>query len=202
MLNSDIQRRFVLLSLAPLSLIAAVLVIYFVYLQTTELADSLKERGQSLARQLASATAHGVSTNNLKAIKPITKTILNEKDVAAITITDNDGAVILRALANKKSFAEKQPQSEQPQFTDNLIFMRPILNQSNPQAASDLKFSDYQLNFPHEFPEIIDPRNITGWAIVELSQNDNLNKQAAILTQNLGIAGIALLVCALLVLRI
>ncbi|WP_455220363.1 response regulator [Kaarinaea lacus] len=202
MIHWDIQRRFVLLSLLPLVLIAVVLVIFFVYQQTTELADSLKERGQSLARQLATASSHGVSTHNLELIKPLTKTILDEDDVAAITITDNDGAVILRALANKKSFQETQHFADQPQFTDNLIFMRPILSQSNPQIGSDLKFSDYQLNFPHEFPEIIDPRNITGWAIVELSQTNNQLKQNAIVTHSLGIAGIILCICTLLVFRI
>jgi two-component system sensor histidine kinase BarA len=202
MMNWDIQRRFVFLSLLPLALIAAVLVIYFVYQQTTELAESLKERGQSLARQLATASSHGVSSSNLDLIKPITKTILDEEDVAAITITDNDGAVIFRALANKKSFQETQQNSEQPQFTDNLIFMRPILSHNNPQVGSDLKFSDYQLNFPHEFPEIIDPRNITGWAIVELSQHSNQNKQNTIVTNTLGITGIVLFICMLLVFRI
>ncbi len=201
MMNWDIQRRFVILSLLPLALIAAVLVIFFVYQQTTELADSLKVRGQSLARQLATASSHGVSTNNLELIKPMTKTILDEDDVAAITITDNDGAVILRALDNKKSFLEAQ-QADQPQFTDNLIFMRPILSHNNPQVGGDLKFSDYQLNFPHEFPEIIDPRNITGWAIVELSQQNNRDKQHAIVTNSLGVAGVILFICTLLVFRI
>ncbi|WP_455209040.1 response regulator [Kaarinaea lacus] len=202
MMNWDIQRRFVLLSLLPVALIAAVLVIFFIYQQTTVLADSISQHGQSLARQLATASSHGVSTHNLELIKPVTKTILNEMDVAAITITDNDGAVILRALANKRSFQETQQQPEQPQFTDNLIFMRPILNQSNPQATGDIKFSDYQLNFPHEFPEIIDPRNIAGWAIVELSQHNNRSKQNAIITNSLSITGIILFVCTLLVFRI
>jgi len=202
MIHWDIQRRFVLLSLLPLVLIAAALVIFFIYQQTTELADSLKERGQSLARQLATASSHGVSTHNLELIKPITKTILDEEDVAAITITDNDGAVILRALANKKSFQETQHIEVQPQFTENLIFMRPILSQNNPQIGSDLKFSDYQLNFPHEFPEIIDPRNITGWAIVELSQHNNMLKQNTIVTHSMGITGIILFICMLLVFRI
>ncbi|WP_455365154.1 response regulator [Kaarinaea lacus] len=202
MINWDIQRRFVFLSLLPLTLIAAVMVIYFVYQQTTQLAESLKERGQSLARQLATASSHGVSTNNLELIKPMTRTILDEEDVAAITITDNDGAVILRALTSKKSFQGSQQQVDHPQYTDNLIFMRPILSLNNPQVGSDLKFSDYQLNFPHEFPEIIDPRNITGWAIVELSQQNNHDKQNAIVTNSLGVAGAVLLICTLLVLRI
>ncbi|HEY5602868.1 MAG TPA: response regulator [Gammaproteobacteria bacterium] len=202
MMKSDIQRRIVLLSLPPLALIAAVLVIAFVYQQTTKLTDSLNERGQLLARQLATASNQGVATYNIAAIKPIAKNILNEKDVAAITITDNDGDVILRMLANHKPFQEAPGLSEHPLFTDNLIFMRPILNQNNPRTANDLKFSDYQLNFPHGFPEILDPRTIVGWAIVELSQNDYYIQQADIVTHSLGIAGITLLICTLLVFRI
>ena len=169
MVNWDLQRRFVFLSLLPVALIAVVLALYFIHQSTSKLTDSLKSRGESLARQLAIASSHGVVKKNLKLIKPVTKSMLNEADVAAITITDNDGAVILRSIANKTFFQNSQPDPSQPQFGKNLIFMRPILNNINYEPTSDLKFSDYQLNFPHEFPEIIDPRKISGWAIIELS---------------------------------
>ena len=202
MVNWDIQRRFVFLSLLPLALIAVVLALFFINQRTTELTDSLKARGESLARQLAIASSHGVATKNLRLIKPVTKTILEEADVAAITITDNDGAVILRSLASKKSFRDAQQNPSQPQFSDNLIFMRPILNNINYEISSDLKFSDYQLNFPHEFTEIIDPRKISGWAIIELSQNNHRIKTNSIILNSLGVTGFVLFICALLVFRI
>ncbi|WP_455201095.1 response regulator [Kaarinaea lacus] len=202
MVSWDLQRRFVFLSLLPLTLIAVVLAIFFINQRTSELTDSLKARGESLARQLATASSYGVATKNLKLIKPVTKSVLAETDVAAITITDNDGAVILRSLAGKKSFQDAQQNSSQPQFNDNLIFMRPILNYTNYEPMSDLKFSDYQLNFPHEFPEIIDPRKISGWAIIELSQANHRIKANNIIFNSLGVTTFVLFICALLVFRI
>ena len=202
MVNWDLQRRFVFLSLLPVALIAVVLALFFIHQSTSKLTDSLKSRGESLARQLAIASSHGVVMKNLKLIKPVTKSMLNEADVAAITITDNDGAVILRSIARKTLFQNAQQDTSQPQFGNNLIFMRPILNNINYEPTSDLKFSDYQLNFPHEFPEIIDPRKISGWAIIELSQNNHREKTNDIVIKSLSVTGIILFICALLVFRI
>ncbi len=202
MVNWDLQRRFLFLSMLPLTLIAVVLSMFFINQQTSSLTESLKARGESMARHLATASSHGVASNNLTLIKPVTKTVLEDPDVTAITITDNDGAVILRSLSSKKSSQNEKQDPSQPRFTDNLIFMRPILNSTYYEPQHDLKFSDYQLNFPHEFPEIIDPREISGWAIIELSQKNNRIKINNIIAKSLGVTGSILLVCSILAFRI
>ena len=201
MIKWDLQQRFVVLSMLPLTILAVVLVTVVISQQFYNLSENLKSRGQSLALQLASASSHGVARNNFKIVNPIIKTFLKEQDVSAITITDNDGAVISRTMSTRRK-ANTEGFNPDPQFSDNLIFMRPILNNRTRQFQSDLDFSDYQLNFPHDFPEITDPKSIVGWAIIELSQTRLRDEKIGVLKNILGLTLILFLVGTLLILRI
>ncbi|MGD8639733.1 MAG: response regulator [Gammaproteobacteria bacterium] len=181
---------------------AATLVIFFVHQRVNTLNETLKTHGESLAVQLASASRHGLATDNKEILKPVVNSFLKEKDVAAISITDNDGAVILRSLSRQYQPDKNRENDQTPQFTDHLIFMRPILSDVNKNNPTGDKFSDYQLNFPHEFPEIVDPRQIVGWAIIELSRKSHLDERHDIIVNSLGVMTIALAICFLLVIRI
>ena len=202
MITWDLQRRFVLLSLLPLASITIVLAIVFINRQTSDVIEHLKSHGESLAQQLASASSHGVTSNKLELLNPIIKTVLNEDAVASVTITDNDGAVILRSMAIPKDALANTQNPSSPQFSDNLIFMRPILGNNNVDRQQQPKLSDYQLNFPHAFPEIINPKNLAGWAIVELSQEESRESRQMIVTNTLGLAAVLLIIGTLLILRI
>ena len=80
--------------------------------------------------------------------------------------------------------------------------MRPILLNKRRQFQSDMDFSDYQLNYPHDFPEIVDPKNVIGWAIIEMSQ-DNLHKEQVTVAKNIIVLAILLfLVGTLMIMRI
>ena len=201
MINWDLQQRFVVLSLLPLTILAVVLATVFIAQQFNGLSDALKIRGQSMAMHLASASSYGVTRRNLKIVNPIIKTFLKEKDIAAITLTDNDGAVISRSLSTVHQFLADDSEPE-PEFSENLIFMRPILNHSSRQTQSDLEFSDYQLHYPHSFPEIVDPKNIVGWAIIELTQDNLREAQYAVIKNTLTLTFILFLVGSLMILRI
>lgn len=154
-----------------------------------------------MAVQLAAASSYGVSRNNLQIVSPIIKSFLKENDVAAITLTDNDGAVISRSLSSRNQSVSESIEPN-PQFSKNLIFMRPIVVNQKRQFQSDLDFSDYQLNFPHAFPEIIDPKNVVGWAIIEMSQV-NLREEKYKISRNIVVLTLLLfLIGTLMILRI
>jgi len=201
MLSWNLQQRFFVLSMLPLTVLAVVLVTVFIALQFNKLSEELKTRGESMALHLASASSYGVTRKNLKIVKPVIRTFLKEKDVAAITITDNNGSVISRSLSSIHH-ADNNVYEPNPKFSENLIFMRPILSSSSRALQSDLNFNDYQLNYPHSFPEIIDPKSVVGWAIIEISQDDLIEQQYAIV-KNIAILTIVLyLISALLIFRI
>ena len=201
MINWDLQQRFVVLSLLPLTILAVVLVTVFIAQQFNGLSEMLKVRGQSMAMHLATASSYGVSRKNLKIVNPIIKTFLKEKDIAAITITDNDGAVISRSLSSVHHTTNESAEPK-PEFSENLIFMRPILVQRASDFQSDLDFSDYQLNYPHSFPEIIDPKDVVGWAIIEFTQDNLKQAQYSVVKNTVTLAAILFLVSALMILRI
>jgi len=201
MFSWNLQQRFFVLSMLPLTVLAVVLVTVFIALQFNNLSEDLKARGQSMAMHLASASSYGVTRKNLKIVSPVIKTFLKERDVAAITITDNDGAVISRSLSSIHHIDDDTGEPK-PRFTENLIFMRPILSSSSRTLQSDLNFSDYQLNYPHAFPEIIDPKSVVGWAIIELSQDNLKEEQYTIIKNIVALTLILFMVGALLIFRI
>ena len=201
MIHLNLQRRLVLMYLFPLMLIALLLALYFIAQQISQQTDSLNKIGQTLAKQLASASSHAVLTGNLGLLTPVTRTLLKEEDVEAITITDNDGAVILRKSSVKPQ-KDKVEASQQPLFSGNLVFMRPILSDTMIKNKNADKLSKYQQNFPHAFPEIIDPRHIIGWAIIEMSQHSKRARQYDIVKNTLIFGSILTLICAAIIYRI
>lgn len=154
--------------------------------------------GHALARHLANASRQGLGSGNPDSLKPLTLSILQEPDVTAVTITDNDGAVIVRSSANKPSFQAQNAKSIAPYFSDSLIFMRPILTNDEVAPQAKFKLSDYQQNFPQSFSDIIDPQNVTGWVIIEISQKNNHLQQRTVIIKGLAIT-LALLILGTLI---
>jgi len=204
MINWDLQRRLVILTLLPLTFIALSLAIIFINKQVSLLSDSMAMHGHALARHLANASRHGLNSGNPEILKPLTQSILQEPDVAAITITDNNGSVIVRSSTTKQSFLEKNVESVTPRFSDSLIFMRPILTNGKlaPDAEARLNSTDYQQNFPHAFTNIIDPQYIIGWAIIEISQENIHARQRTVIFKSLATTLALLILGALIIFHI
>ncbi|NOZ54227.1 MAG: response regulator [Gammaproteobacteria bacterium] len=200
MINWNLQRRLVILTLLPLTLIALSLVIIFTSKQISTLSDTLLEYGHMLAKHLATASSYGLSGKNLAILKPLTQSILLEPDVIAITITDNNGSIIIRSSTNKQSFNQKNTELPTPNFNDSLTFMRPISthDELNQQAKNTINTNNYQQGFSPVFSELTDAQHIIGWAIIEISQQNNQAKQRSVILNSV-VATLALLIlCTLL----
>jgi len=202
MLGWNLHRRFLILLLLPLLLTAGLLATFFINYQNKQLSHNLQSHGKLLAEQLASASAQAIRSKRLELLKPIVKTTLQQSNVAAISITDNEGSVILRSISTNKESTPQYSESSIPQFKHNLIFMQPILGNNLKSAPQNFKFNEYQFNLPNEFRNIIDPRLISGWAIIELSQDNIFQKQHSIIVNTLGITALVVLISTILLARI
>ena len=152
MINLTIKQRFIFLSILPLTVIALVLGVFFVQIQMGHIEDSLSQRGQSIARHLASASSYSVTTNNIDLLKPIAEAILEDPEVQSIIIVNNEGEVLFRSYA--ATLGPDVQLKPQVLHKDNLIFMRPIFKSVSQDSQLDT-----------------DPINV-GWSIVELSKNE------------------------------
>jgi two-component system sensor histidine kinase BarA len=111
-------------------------------------------------RHLAAASAHFIASSNVDLFKPVAQELLSERDVESVTIVDNQGSVLLQSQASNKE--DNALSIGGALHHDNLIFMKPIYRDPNPDAVNG------QRNLAN---------NIIGWAIVELSKNPSRTQQ-------------------------
>lgn len=97
MMNLPIRLRVMLLALVPLTVIVALLSAHFAVSRLHELDNSLRARGQAIARQLAPACEYGVFSGNRDILRRLTVSALMEKDVARVSVSDSQGVVLASA---------------------------------------------------------------------------------------------------------
>ncbi len=95
-----IRQRALLLALAPATLIAILLAVYFINTRFADLEQSLEERGLAIARALAPASEYGVFAGNRQVLQRIADSALREADVRAVTIRDRLGVVLAQSGAS------------------------------------------------------------------------------------------------------
>ena len=203
MLNWGLHSRLVSLLLVPLILISVSLGIFFIHHQVEELDVSLNTRGHSLARHLANASGYAVQNNNLDMLKPITHNLLGEADVARITITNQNGEVIVQSKSNTQ--VTHHSASPHSTFTESLIFMEPIIGtQVKPLNKPVTKPAQEQkriMDLVKKQNNLVN-RNVVGWAIIELSKFDTRTQQYKAVIQTTMITLAAVFFAFLFVLRV
>ena len=93
-----IKFHLFVLGFAPAAISVICLVAYFAHARIADLEDALHERGRLIARQVATASAAGISTRNKQTLQTLANTTLNEKDVTRIQISDRTGGLKIIAL--------------------------------------------------------------------------------------------------------
>ena len=125
-----IKGRVLLLTLVPTSLLAVLLGIYFTSMQLADLHAQLLQRGQMIAEHLAPLTAPALPNSDPALLQRIASKALEQPDVRAVTLYDQDGQ--MRAHAGPNMLAQTRPASrtDQPQRlteSDTTRFVQPIL---------------------------------------------------------------------------
>ena len=165
-----IRQRILLLTLLPLLFISLVLGGYFTYTRLQDAQQSLLERGQLLARLIASSSEFGFLTNNNELLKSLSKGPLLEPDVADILFLNGKYELILRSAQFNVDL--KAPAAQTYQEKQYWYFTQPIVTTGIPFLDN----AEFQ-----ESEQIVDT---VGWVIVVLSESRKIKKQEQIFLAN------------------
>jgi len=176
MISFGIKTRVLLLAVFPTTLVSVMFFMVFINKQLDEIDQSLTTKGETVSRQLASASEYSIFSGNMSLLTPLVESALKEPDVVSVTVTDHLGAPLIRLPAPKQA-GETSPGETS---TNNRVFSKPVV-----QSIVDI--SDYA-TADESLPDIL------GWVVVEISNEiAQARKQQAILNTLLIALGILLL---------
>lgn len=127
---TGIKSRLLFLALLPGSLMAAVLFVYFTIGQLQLVTAGLHERGVTIASQLGPASEYGVITGNAELLDQLTTSLMRERDIKGVSITDLSKNVIY-AAGSLSVYGELPSPKETAElcgdFGSSLLFCAPII---------------------------------------------------------------------------
>ncbi|MBI5429270.1 MAG: diguanylate cyclase [Nitrosomonadales bacterium] len=93
----SIRQHIAWLTLTPLLIMAVSLESFFLHDRFSALDQDLAERGQLIARQLASGSEYGVFSNNRGFLQNLAQGVLQQPDVQGVIILDRSAGVLVEA---------------------------------------------------------------------------------------------------------
>ncbi|MBL4711496.1 MAG: response regulator [Gammaproteobacteria bacterium] len=103
-----ISKQIIIISIVPALLVSVILSIHYAWDQYNNIAKSLSNNGELIAKQLSPAAEYTIYSGNTELIKPLVDAIIKNNDVLQIQILDNNNNKILNInkpvkTANKDS---------------------------------------------------------------------------------------------------
>ncbi|WP_286715613.1 ATP-binding protein [Marinobacter sp. tcs-11] len=90
-----IRKKVLVVTLVPTLLTTLLLGLFFTYSWVNNIENLLKDRGESLSRQLAAGSEYGLFTANRSLLSSLSNALLEEQDVRSITFYGSDGQRML-----------------------------------------------------------------------------------------------------------
>ncbi|BAO44061.1 response regulator [Thiolapillus brandeum] len=179
----NIRQQILFISLLPAMILVAVVAIYLLYTRLQDLETQFQTRGQSLARQLATASLNGLLSNKHDALLLLAQETRNTNpDVLGLRILDSHGLVLLRS-GNKNL----------PVSSINNHFSSDI------STANDIK-AIYRYYPDQPVPKPVDGKLKLGEIELWLDSTPLIQEKKHIITTTLILTLIGLLITALLAL--
>ena len=154
MLTSGIKTRVLLLAILPAA--AAALIFFFIFAnkQIQDIEISLNEKGNAIARYLATSSEYGIFSGNISLLTPLADAAMSEGDIISITITNSLGTpIVQRPQSSDQPLAHRKTKSA----VNNRVFTKPVMQHELP--ITDFEESELPI------PEIL------GWVVVEVSND-------------------------------
>ncbi|GGY45151.1 histidine kinase [Bacterioplanes sanyensis] len=194
----SIQNQILVLALLPAVLVSVLLGLFFVWDRSQALDDLLEQRALAMAKQLAPTCEYGVMTGNTGILQNIANSMLEEQDVRAVSIYNQD--IHILAHAGPKMMTERMggtQMNEQLQLlrTDGSVRVRAPVYAEHlviPDQVSDQFYAETDST----------PPKLLGWAELELSITNTQLAQYQHLASALAMIAFALLSCILIAVRI
>jgi len=182
----SIKQRVLLLAILPLTMISIVFFIFFINKQINDIDINLSNKGNSIAKHLASASEYAIFSGNLTLLAPLLKSALEEEGVISITVTNQLGSTLIRLPQNNTTlYNEKVIQKS---ISNDHIFSKPVVQDT--VSVDDFDGETAPL------PEIL------GWVIVETSNEVALKRKHEMIYDTLFITLAILLISIYLATRI
>ncbi len=203
MINWNFQQRFIFLSILPLAIVALLLFLFFISKQLNHIKEALTRHGNSITQHLAMASAYPMANKDIERLKPIVDSIVGEKGVNSVTITNTSGSVVYRRLKNNKDVPVTTEESTSaPIQKGNLLFTKPISKQPAYQAIITLDNPNSLNTILEKNPKLRSNNNELGWVIVELTKRDMRKAQNIALMESGAITLLVFLFSSVLLFRI
>ncbi|AHK16446.1 response regulator [Thalassolituus oleivorans] len=198
MKNWNIQNRILFLALLPGIIVSLVLGTFFITERARDLGDLLEQRTLAMAKQLAPTCEYGVMTGSVGILQNIANNMLEEIDVRAVTLYNQDMQTLAHAgprmLTERFGSAELKADQLQLMRTDGSLRARAPIFSQNLIIADQLSEQFYaQKNGQQQ---------LLGWAEVELSGANTKLNQYQHIASSLSIIVSVLILCTVLALRI
>ncbi len=188
-----IRSRVMFLALAPATIIAVLLTLYFTNSKINDLESSLHERGMVIARHLATASEFGVVTGDANQLLNLLDATLRESDVYSGAIVDTHSNLIagkgdaVSRLVRLAS-ASKMERIDVVDADDLLIFRSPVIL-IEPQSDDFMQL--YSDNAGIE--KMSRSGSFIGVALVAMSRRHTMEMRNKMLWNGMLIVGIGLL---------
>ncbi len=184
MISPTLNSRILLLAVLPATMVSIIFFSYFVKQQIDDIETNITDKGNALARHLASASEYGLFSGNMAILSPLIESALTKNDVVSISITNSQGTPLIQKSRDKNSPLS----TSTSQDTHKRIFSQPII-----QRTVDL--NDRESTGTHMPPVI-------GWIIVKGSNETAQQKKQDAILHTLFITLLTLVSSIFLTLRI
>ncbi|MDY6841308.1 MAG: hybrid sensor histidine kinase/response regulator, partial [Pseudomonadota bacterium] len=159
-----IRKKVLVVTLVPTLLTTLMLGLFFTYSWVNNIESLLKDRGESLSRQLAAGSEYGLFTTNRSLLGSLSNALLEEQDVRSITFFGSDGARLLHTGPGSSETVKSDEFNDQHATRisreNSTRFITPVLLRG-PMTES--------MPDPDARQPMSDPGEPLGWVVVEMS---------------------------------
>lgn len=159
-----IRKKVLVVTLVPTLITTLMLGLFFTYSWVNNIESLLKDRGESLSRQLAAGSEYGLFTANRSLLSSLSNALLEEQDVRSITFFDSERRRLLHtgpgSSDNLDSKELAKEQASRIASKDSTRFVNPVFLQ-------DLMIQS--MHDPDARQSAFKQREPLGWVAVEMS---------------------------------
>ncbi|WP_144822797.1 ATP-binding protein [Marinobacter piscensis] len=183
-----IRKKVLVVTLVPTLITTLMLGLFFTYSWVNNIENLLKDRGESLSRQLAAGSEYGLFTTNHNLLNSLSSALLEEQDVRSITFFDADRNRLLHTgPGGTDSLENSHLASEQATniaFAASTRFVTPVfLKELMIQTLPD----------PDSLQTASRQKEPLGWVVVEMShiRTEKETYKAVLISLLLVLGGVA-----------
>ena len=159
-----IRKKVLVVTLVPTLLTTLMLGLFFTYSWVNNIESLLRDRGESLSRQLAAGSEYGLFTANRSLLSSLSNALLEEQDVRSITFFGSDGS---RLLHTGPGSSDTVPASELTPEGATRISREDSTRFITPVFLQDLMIEN--MLDPDARQSMSRLREPLGWVVVEMS---------------------------------